>query len=201
MEDFCKTVPRLNSQRAIRLQYVTLVWMSIECSLALVSAYRAHSAALLAFGSDSVVEVISAAVVLAHLLRVSLISEAKATRIASVLLYALALVVVVIAALSALGKIRAESSYLGLGVTSAALVIMPLLAYLKRKEARRIANRALAADSVQSATCAYLALVTLLGVAINTMFRLPWADSVCALGAVPLLLMEANSAWDGEACC
>jgi divalent metal cation (Fe/Co/Zn/Cd) transporter len=77
---------------------------------------------------------------------------------------------------------------------------MPALAYLKRREARRTGNVALAADAIQSATCAYLALITLAGLAVNAAFHLPWVDSVAALVAIPILLMEGRSAWQGNAC-
>ena len=63
-------------------------------------------------------------------------------------------------------------------VTIAALVAMPILATLKRREARRTNNVALAADAVQSATCAYLALITLAGLAANAAFHIPWVDSL-----------------------
>jgi len=60
-------------------------------------------------------------------------------------------------------RLRPETSFADLGITLAALIAMPALAFLKRREARRSNNRALAADAVQSATCAYVALITLVG--------------------------------------
>ena len=79
-------------------------------------------------------------------------------------------------------------------VTIAALAVMPILATLKRREARRTNNVALAADAVQSATCAYLALITLAGLAANAVFHIPWVDSVAALLAIPILLKEGRMA-------
>jgi divalent metal cation (Fe/Co/Zn/Cd) transporter len=52
-----------------------------------------------------------------------------------------------------------------MGITVAALVVMPLLAWLKRKAAHAVDSCTLAADAVQSATCAYLAALTLLDLA------------------------------------
>ena len=77
---------------------------------------------------------------------------------------------------------------------------MPVLAYLKRREARRSQNAALAADAVQSATCAYIALITLTGLAVNAAFHIAWFDSIAALGAIPILIKEGRSAWQGHAC-
>jgi divalent metal cation (Fe/Co/Zn/Cd) transporter len=69
----------------------------------------------------------------------------------------------------------------GIGITAAALIGMPILAWKKRTAARLTNNAALAADAVQSATCAYLAAVTLLGLALNAAFHLSWVDSRCGI--------------------
>ena len=49
--------------RLIVLQSLTLAWMLVECAVSLLSAARAHSPALLAFGFDSFVELLSASLV------------------------------------------------------------------------------------------------------------------------------------------
>jgi divalent metal cation (Fe/Co/Zn/Cd) transporter len=174
--------------------------MLVECGTSLYAAAAAHSPSLLAFGSDSLVELLSAAVVLLQHVAPKSISERTAARIAGALLFVLAFVVASTALLSLVLRWRPETSYLGMIVTVTALVAMPILATLKRKEARRTNNLALAADAVQSATCAYLALITLAGLATNAVFHIPWVDSVAALFAIPLLLKEGHSAWQGHTC-
>ena len=182
------------------LQTITLLWMLVECSVSIYAAVTAHSPALLAFGSDSLIELLSATVVLLQWTPRFSLSERTAARTASVLLYALAAVVVVIAMLSFLLKRPPETSVAGIAITIAALVAMPILALLKRREARRTGNVALAADAVQSATCAWLAAITLAGLALNALFHIAWFDSLAALAATPLLLKEARAAWKGRAC-
>jgi divalent metal cation (Fe/Co/Zn/Cd) transporter len=192
--------PARRSHAVLWLQTVTLAWMLIECGVSLYAAGSAHSPSLLAFGSDSLVELLSAAVVLLRYGSPKSISEQKAARIAGALLFVLAFVVASTAFLSLVLHWRAETSYLGMMVTVAALAVMPILATLKRREARRSNNVALAADAVQSATCAYLALITLAGLVANAAFHIPWVDSVAALLAIPILLKEGRSAWKGHTC-
>jgi divalent metal cation (Fe/Co/Zn/Cd) transporter len=194
----CAPVPR--SHAVLWLQTVTLAWMLIECGTSLYAAVSAHSPSLLAFGSDSLVELLSAAIVLLRYGAPKSISEQKAARLAGALLFVLAFVVASTAFLSLALHWRPETSYLGMMVTIAALVVMPILATLKRREARRTHNVALAADAVQSATCAYLAMITLAGLAANAAFHIPWVDSLAALLAIPILLKEGRSAWQGHAC-
>jgi divalent metal cation (Fe/Co/Zn/Cd) transporter len=155
---------------------------------------------MLAFGSDSLVELLSAAVVLLQWVPGVSISERRASRAAGALLFALAFVVAATAVAALALRLRAEASGAGIGITLAALIAMPVLAYLKRREARRGGNAALAADAVQSATCAYIALITLAGLAVNAAFHIGWFDAVAALAAVPILANEGRSAWQGHAC-
>jgi hypothetical protein len=156
--------------------------------------------ALLAFGSDSLVELLSATVVVLQWVPKVAISEQKASRAAGGLLFVLAGVVAAIAVASFVLRARPETSCAGIVITVAALIAMPVLAALKRREARRSGNAALAADAVQSATCAYLAGITLAGLAVNAAFHIAWFDSLAAVAAVPLLLKEGRSAWKGHAC-
>jgi divalent metal cation (Fe/Co/Zn/Cd) transporter len=182
------------------IQGVTLAWMLVEFGVSAYAAVTARSPAMLAFGSDSLVELLSATVVLLQWVPSMSISERRASRTAGALLFVLAIVVAAIAAASLVLRLRPATSYAGIAITVAALIAMPVLAFLKRREARRSKNGALAADAVQSATCAYLALIALAGLVINAAFHVGWFDSLAALVAVPILVKEGRSAWQGGGC-
>jgi divalent metal cation (Fe/Co/Zn/Cd) transporter len=188
------------STHVLWLQGVTLAWMLVEFGVSAYAAAAAHSPALLAFGSDSLVELLSATVVLLQWVPGVSLSERRAGRAAGALLLALAAVVAAIAVAALVLRLRPQASCPGMVITAAALVAMPVLAGLKRREARRTGNAALAADAVQSATCAYIALVTLVGLALNAAFHIAWFDSVAALAAIPFLVKEGRSAWQGHVC-
>src|ERR1700761_3959698 len=115
------------SRTLLWLQAITLGWMTIECGLSLYAATVAHSAALLAFGSDSLVELLSATVVLLQFGSRRLISQRMAGRMSGALLFALALIVACIALLSLIFHVQPESSCTGMAVTVAALIAMPVL--------------------------------------------------------------------------
>jgi divalent metal cation (Fe/Co/Zn/Cd) transporter len=152
------------------------------------------------FGADSFVELLSAGVVLLQFAPRWGLSEARAARMAGVLLYALAVVVTGIAVGTLATGARPEASLPGMAITAAALVMMPLLAWQKRRVARKHGDLAMAADAVQSATCAYLAAITLVGLGVNAVWHLGWVDSAAALVAVPVILVEARRAMRGESC-
>ncbi|HTT18136.1 MAG TPA: cation transporter [Candidatus Sulfotelmatobacter sp.] len=189
--------------RQIRqVQVFTIAWMLAEAVVSLFSAWRARSPALLAFGGDSVIELTSAVVVLWRF-RSSASCETKegrAARIAGALLFVLAACVVVVSAVSLLGYGEPKPSVSGIGILLLAAVVMPLLAREKRKLSRVTGSAALRADAAESAVCAYLSVVALLGVGLNTVWHISWADPVAALVIVPLIVWEGREAMSGKAC-
>lgn len=198
------SAPAASRAPILWLQSITLFWMLAELAISARAALTAHSPALLAFASDSLVELLSAAVVLLQYAPASLrhlrLTDRLAARAAAILLYTLALIVAALALTALFQHDHPRPSRLGMGITLAALIAMPILAALKRRHARRTGNAALAADAVQSATCAYLALITLAGLALNAAFHAPWFDPLAAVAAIPILLHEANQARHGHTC-
>ena len=188
------------SRAVLWLQIVTLLWKIVECSVSGYAAFTAHSAAIFAFSSDAVVELLSAIVVLSQWSRGITISERIAARLSGTLLFVLAVIVGGVAVASFALKMPPDTSRSGIAITLASLLAMPVLAGLKRREARRLHNVALAADAMQSATCAYLAGVTLLGLALHATLHIAWFDDLAALIAVPLLIHQGRQAWRGQGC-
>jgi divalent metal cation (Fe/Co/Zn/Cd) transporter len=150
------------SQRVLQLQVVTLVWMAVEAAIALGTAWSSRSPALFAFGGDSLIELLSAAVVYWRF-RFAL-NEARAARIAGALLFALAALVVIACVLNFLGNFEATPSLVGIVLLAAAAVVMPWLARRKRQLAEVTSSAALKA--AQSGLCGYMAWIALAG---------PWA--------------------------
>lgn len=188
-------------RQIMRLQLITLIWMVVECGIALVSAWRARSPVLLAFGADSLIELLSALVVLLQFVPRLALSAARATRLAGILLFMLAAVITMSSALALWQHVRPDTSWMGIGVTIAALVVMPLLSSAKRRAGKTARNPALTADAVQSATCAYLAGITLAGLVLNAVLHIRWIDPIAALAAVPVMCVEGKKASRGESCC
>ena len=189
------------SRQIMRLQLITLIWMVVECAIALVSAWRARSPVLLAFGADSLIELLSALVVLLQFVPRLALSTARATRLAGILLFMLAAVITMSSALALWQHVRPDTSWIGIGVTIAALVVMPLLSSAKRRAGKTARNAALTADAVQSATCAYLAGITLAGLVLNAVLHIRWIDPVAALVAVPVICLEGKKALRARMCC
>ena len=176
------------SRRVLHLQVLTIVWMAVEAVVSLGAAWSSHSPALLAFGGDSLIELLSAAVVFCRF-RFTL-NEARAARIAGVLLFSLAGLVMLTSVLNFLGYREPRRSLVGIGILLAAAVVMPWLASRKRKLAVVTASAALKADAAESALCGYMAWIALAGLMINAIGGKSWADPVAAVALTPLVLRE-----------
>ena len=187
------------SRRVLRLQVLTIAWMTVEAVVSLGAAWHYHSPALFAFGGDSLVELLSAAVVFWRF-RFEL-NEARAARIAGALLFMLAGLVVLTSALNLLGYREAQRSPVGIGILLAAAVVMPWLATRKRRLAAITSSAALRADAVESALCGYVAWIALAGLVVNAIWSKSWADPVAALGLLPLIVREGWVARKGKPCC
>ncbi len=175
--------------------------MSVEAALSLWAAWIARSPALAAFGGDSTVELLSAVVVLWRFrTHRSEHTEQRAARITGVLLFALAAYVILASATSLLGYIEPKPSYLGIVVLAGATLIMPVLAKEKRRLSVLTESAALRADATESALCAYLSIIALMGLAVHAIWHIGWADPVAALAITPLIVFEARKAMHGKAC-
>jgi len=192
-----------DSYRRIRqLQAITITWMIIEAIGSLWAAVRARSPALLAFGGDSAIELLSAAVVLrrfqTHTSEEH--AERRAARIAGVLLTILTGYILAISALTLLGYSEPKSSRIGIAILAVAALVMPWLAREKRRLSSATGSAALRADAAESMLCAYLSIIALLGLAAHAFFGIGWADPVAAMAITPFIVWEAWEALRGKQC-
>ncbi|HLQ10006.1 MAG TPA: cation transporter [Ktedonobacteraceae bacterium] len=194
------------------IELLSLVWMVGEASVAITAGLMAHSVSLEGFGFDSIVELVAGGVLLWRLLVEqrggSLASieraERRAAWITAISLFALALYIVADSGFSLLTRSHPQVSWWGVGLAIAAAIIMPLLWQGKLRVARRIGSAALKADAVCSVTCAYMSFTLLIGLLLNTLFGLWWADSLAALVLVYFIVQEGREALHeartGETC-
>lgn len=195
----------------LRLEAVSIVWMVAEAAVSVGAGIAAGSLLLVAFGVDSVIEMISAILLFWRLRRQALgllpdeeaieALERKVARVAGFLLYALSVYVVAQAVYGLTHRRQAETSWTGIAVAVIAAFGMPLLARAKIRVADAIGSRALRADAMETFTCGYLSWALLAGLAANALLHWWWLDSAAALAVVPLLIKEAREALTGECHC
>ena len=189
-------------QRRIRLVVaITISYNVIEAGIALAAGTVASSAALIGFGLDSIVEVLSAAAIAWQFAAPDPEKrERVALRVIAVSFFALAAYVSVDAGLSLFGVREAEHSLVGIVLAAVSLAVMPVLSWFERRTGRELGSASAIADSKQTLICSYLSAALLAGLLLNSLLGWAWADSVAALVIAGFAVKEGLEAWRGDAC-
>jgi cation diffusion facilitator family transporter len=193
-------------RRALRLEYFTVGWNVIEGVVAIGAGLLAGSVALIGFGVDSSIEVISALGLLWRLRKAGPDAtvaeergaERRALYVVAATFFLLAAYITYEAVTSLIGHEAPDRSTVGLVLSVLSLVIMPALAWWKQRTGRQMGSRALVADAAETWVCSYLSLALLAGVGLYALFGWWWADPVGALAMLPVILWQG---WEtlGEA--
>lgn len=188
----------------VRVEVFTVAWMVVEAALALGAGLAAGSLLLVAFGADSVIELVSGGILLwrlaveergGSLARVQR-AEHRAAWVVAVCLALLCLYVLVSAGYGLVTQAKPDQSLVGILVAAAAMAVMPGLGITKRRLASRLDSDALRGDAASSFTCAYMAATVLVGLGLNALFGWWWAEYVAALVFLIWLGLETKEAFE-----
>jgi divalent metal cation (Fe/Co/Zn/Cd) transporter len=195
----------LKAARLTRLlSWLSLLWLGIEGSVAIVAGVMAGSVALIAFGLDSAIEGVASIVIIWRFSGARVLSqraEARAQRLVAWQFF----ILVPFIAFEAIEKLvtggEIETSWLGIGLTVATLAICQPLGYAKRRLGGKLASQATVGEGTQNLLCGYMALAVLGGLMANALFGIWWLDPLAALFIAAVALQAGRRAWRGEACC
>jgi divalent metal cation (Fe/Co/Zn/Cd) transporter len=169
-------------------------------SIAIAQAVSSGSVSLLGFGADAAIDAV-ASVALIWRFRIETTDPARANdvehraeRILGYVLLGAAAIVAVGAARSLLVSAEVEQSTPALVILVASLVVLPPLAYAKRRVSNALSSNALRADSFLTGAAAVLAVVSLAGIFAATNLGLHWADPVGALIIAAFIAREGLGA-------
>jgi divalent metal cation (Fe/Co/Zn/Cd) transporter len=198
---------RVYLDRALQLTGFTVGWNVLEGCVAIGAGVVASSIALVGFGVDSFIEVLSGLVMLWRLRAESSgrlpneEAERRAIKLIALTFFILAAYVCVESVRDLLIGERAESSAVGLILTAVSLVVMPVLACKKRELAKEMSSASLAADATETQLCVYLSATVFIGLAANALLGWWWMDSVAALVVAAVAVREGYEAWTTEDLC
>jgi divalent metal cation (Fe/Co/Zn/Cd) transporter len=193
-------------RRGLWINWFTIGYNTLEAVVSVAAGVVSGSVALVTFGVDSGIEVTSS--VAAHWrLRADMDPERRERveqvthRIIGWSFLALAAYVIVESVTTLWRREAPEASPVGLVILGLSVLIMPLIARASGQVARALGSRALEADAAQTSLCAYLSVIALAGVGLNTFLGWWWADAVAALVMVPIIVKEGLEGLRGETTC
>jgi divalent metal cation (Fe/Co/Zn/Cd) transporter len=192
------------TRRGLRLAQFTVAYNVVEGIVAITAGIAAGLVSVIGFGIDSGIESIAAVLVglrLAARLRHGEADERKeriTLKLVAVTFFILAAYVVFEGIRSLIGGERPESSPLIVGLLVASIVVMPILAAMKKRVGLRLGDNLILADAAETRICVLLSVSTLAGVILYMLTGAAWLDPVAAFVIAIFAIHEGREAWEGE---
>ena len=177
------------------------IWNLLEMVVALWAGVGANSVALIAFGLDSIIELVAGAVLIRHLSQEwkggeDVGRERKALRLVGVTFFLLAIYIGFQSTATLSGLLpEPRESLLGISLVIASAAVMSLLYLGKMPIAKKLGSGALRAEAIESLVCDLQDLTLLIGLGFNAWLGWWWADPVAALALIPFLIKEGREAF------
>ena len=192
-------------RRGRRLEYFTVIWNALEGLVAVGAGVFAGSISLVGFGIDSFIEVTSGSVLLWRMSVDANVgdrerNEKRALRFVGLCFLLLAAYIAFESGNDLWFKREPEQSIPGIVLACVSLVVMPLLSRSKRKVGHALDSAAMQADAKQTQFCTYLSAILLVGLILNAVFGLWWADPIAGLIMVPIIAKEGFGGLQGKTC-
>ena len=180
--------------------WATIIWNIFEVFITIGLGVAAGSIALIAFGTDSVIEVFASLVVVWHSRDLLVMEESDRTR-RSLQLIAVAFIVLgVVLAVGAVFRLIdgavPDESPLGIIYLAFTALVMLTLAVLKQRTGSELGSQPLQAEAHITYLDAALATSVLLSLVVNAALDWWWADPVAALAVAVIALREGREHWE-----
>jgi divalent metal cation (Fe/Co/Zn/Cd) transporter len=185
------------------LSWLSLGWMTVEGAVAIVAGLVAGSVALVGFGIDSAIEGLASVIVIWRFTGSRTFSETaerRAQKLVAISFFLLAPYIAQDAIRTLSAGDHPETSWVGVGLSIASVVLMPLLGRAKLRVGSALGSAATAGEGTQNLLCAYLAAGVLVGLLGNTLLGLWWLDPAVGLGIAAVAVKEGRETWRGEGC-
>ncbi|MBI5679972.1 MAG: cation transporter [Methanobacterium sp.] len=193
------------SKRALNLSYFTIIYNIAEGILSIFAGLTAGSISLIGFGLDSAVESLSAMVITWRFRKHGKISELEEEKVEKRALKYIGYTFFILAIYVFYESIKkiytseiSEPSILGILITVASLIVMPILFYFKYQTGKALKSSSLIADSKQTIVCMFLSAAVLIGLLSNYFFGLWQVDPIIGIFIGILLVKEGYEIFEEE---
>ncbi|UCG44520.1 MAG: cation transporter [candidate division WOR-3 bacterium] len=190
---------RALNRRALGLSITTVAYNLLEGIASLIAGGMAGSVALVGFGLDSFTESLSGSIMIWRFGRhrdpeQTARAEARAVRLVGITFFVLGAYVLFESVRKFVAAAPPEPSLFGIIIAVISLISMPILYFAKRRTAKKLGSRSLAADSRQTLACMFLSFALLIGLGLNYLFGFWQADPIVGLLVVAYLVREGITA-------
>jgi divalent metal cation (Fe/Co/Zn/Cd) transporter len=179
--------------------------MGAEGLLGLIAGFTAGSIALVGWALGSGIEALASMIVVWRFTGSRMLSESaerRAQKAVAVSFWLLAPYIAIQAIRDLAAHHPASTTVLGIAVTAASVIIMPVLGIAKHRLGERLDSGATTGEGTQNLMCAAQAAAVLLALAVVVIWPGGWPiDPIIALGIAGWSVREGNRSWRGADCC
>ena len=196
---------------ALWLSAVTIGYNFLEGTVSTLLGFHNETLALLGFGVDSFIEVISAIGIAYMITRIRRLPEASrdrfevtALRITGSCFYLLTVGLVITAGLNIVQNHQPKTTFWGIVIAVTSIITMWILIVLKMRVGKQLDSQPIIADAKCTKVCLYMSFVLLISSLIYELTHLSHLDSIAALGIAYFSAKEGKEAFDkaqGKAAC
>ena len=181
---------------ALILVLIGLAWNLVEAAIAFWVTLQSGSVALLAFGLDSIIELVAGGILVWRLQankddHNEESAEKTAQKLLGLTFFLLAAYIALHSSANLLGWLpQPDPSPLGIAIIVASAVAMTALYIAKMRIAVRMQSWSLRAEAMETLFCDIQDLAILIGLALNALLAWWWADPVASWILIPFLINE-----------
>jgi divalent metal cation (Fe/Co/Zn/Cd) transporter len=182
-------------RRGVWLEAASMTWTVIVAAAAIAAGIVTSSAALMGLGLESAIELLAAAVVVLQLRSGRDTDESRAAGLIGITCLAGAAYL----AAESIHELAThqQSAHLAVGliISSAALVVLSVLALAKRRTGQALGSITLLADAAETALAAVAAAAALLGIGLDDWLGWWWAVPAGGLVIAVIAAFEGIQIW------
>ena len=182
-------------RRGVWLQAASMAWTVAVAAAAIAAGIVASSVALIGLGLDSAIELFAAAIVVWQLRSRRHPGENRAAGLIAVTFLAGAGYLMAESIRELVSHQHSTHLAVGLAISSAALVVMAVLALVKRRVGQALGSVTLLADAAETGLSAAAAAVALLGTGLDDWLGWWWAVPAGGLAIAALAAIEGIQTW------
>jgi len=189
---------------ALLLSLITIGYNIAEGAISIYFGINDGTLALLGFGADSFVEVISGLGIAHMVWRMKRHGTSQAQRdnfetlalkITASSFYLLSAGLVLGTTMNIVSGNQPTTTLAGLIISSISILTMYLLMHYKLKVGRQLNSDAIIADAHCTKTCLYLSVILLISSGLYEVWQIPYVDAIGALGIARFAFKEGRESW------
>lgn len=188
-------------KRAFALSMFTIFYNAVEGMVSIYLGYQDETLALMGFGVDSFIEILSGLGIAIMIIRINKHQKSEqsnfertALRITGIAFYLLSIGLFVGIILNLINQHKPETTFWGVVISLISILVMTWLTYAKKKVGKRLNSEPILADANCTKVCVYMSVVLLVSSLIYELTGFAYADLIGSAGLIYFSISEGKEA-------